>query len=148
MKKHLSDSTEQQTAEGFILEELSSTIGVELKPGKLYLSSNTTVQIDGINEKKKVICEIYSRIGKLKGSQPDKVASDFLKMLLIEKSLGGDWKKHFCFASDEAASLLKGKSWLASSAKQFGINFHVYSLPKEIAGLVVAAQKRQKMVNK
>ncbi len=148
MKKHLSDSTEQQTAEGFILEELSSSIGVKLKPSKLSLSPDTSVQVDGLNEKKKVICEIYSRIGKLKGSQPDKVASDFLKMLLIEETLGGSWQKHFCFASDEASSLLKGKSWLASSAKQFGINLHVYSLPKEIAGLVVSAQNRQKMVNK
>jgi len=146
--KHASDSTEQQSAEAFILESLSTELGIELTQGKLLLPSGSSVQIDGINKQEIVLCEIYARIGKLKGSQPDKVASDFIKMLLVEKSLGGNWKKHFCFASDEAASILNGKSWLANAAVEFGINVHVYTLPEHIASSVVSAQKRQVMVNK
>lgn len=145
---HKSDSTEHQKAEVVILEALSKSIGVELKSETIRLSSDGTVQIDGFNEKDKVLCEIYAHIGKLKGSQPDKVASDFLKMLLVEASLGGNWQKYFCFADDKAASLLKGKSWLAISAKKFGIKVCVFPLPKDTENIVKDAQKRQVMINK
>lgn len=145
---HASDSTEQQTAEGYLLNALCDEIAVDLKPKKLDLPSGSSVQMDGINEENKVLCEIYARIGKLKGSQPDKIASDFLKMFLVERSLGGEWQKHYCFASDEAASQTKGKSWLAMAAAELGIKIHVYTLPSSIAASVVDAQNRQIMVNK
>ena len=117
---HASDSTEQQTAEGYLLNSLGNDINIALHPKKLLLPSGSSVQIDGINEEGKVLCEIYARIGKIKGSQPDKVASDILKMLLVEKLLGGNWKKYYCFASDEAAALFKGKSWVANVAMEMG----------------------------
>ena len=146
--KHASDSTEQQTAESYILENLSSKLGVELQSDKLKLPTGNTVQIDGLNEKNKVLCEIYARIGKLKGSQPDKVASDFLKMLFVEKAFGDKWDKHFCFASDEAASLVQGNSWLAKTAKVMGITIHVIKPNTNITNSLVEAQKRQVMINK
>ncbi len=145
---HKSDSTEQQKAEISILKALSKDISVELKSSKISLPSGYTVQIDGFNEKEKVLCEIYAHIGKLKGSQPDKVASDFLKMLLVESSLGGVWQKYFCFADNEAASLLRGKSWLAISANKFGIKVCTFPLPKDAESIVKDAQKRQAMINK
>ena len=145
---HASDSTEQQTAEGYIFRSLSNDINVELHPEKLVLPSGSSVQIDGINEEDKVLCEIYARIGKLKGSQPDKVASDILKMLLVEKLLDGKWKKHYCFASDEAATPLKGKSWIANAAVEMGIEIRVFTLPESIASSDVDAQNRQRMINR
>lgn len=145
---HPSDSSEQQTAESYMLKELSSKLGVELHSQKLELPTGNTVQIDGLNKQNKVLCELYARIGKLKGSQPDKVASDFLKMLFIEKAFGHNWSKHFCFASDEAASLLMGKSWLAMTAKTMDITIHIIKPPEIITESLVSAQKRQVMINK
>lgn len=144
---HASDSTEQQTAESYILHALSDDLSIELEPKKIVLPSGSSVQIDGVNEKDNILCEIYARIGKLKSSQADKVASDFLKMLLVEKSLGGKWQKHFCFASDEAAASLKGKSWIANVAIEMGIEIHVITLPSSIETSVVEAQNRQRMIN-
>ena len=144
---HASDSTEQQTAENYILSSLSKDINVKLEPKQFTLPSGSSVQMDGINEEAKVLCEIYARIGKMKGSQTDKVASDFLKMLLVEKSLGGKWKKHFCFASDETAKPLFGKTWIADVSKEMNIEIHVYTLPEDIANSVIDAQNRQKMTN-
>lgn len=146
--EHASSSTAQQSAEGFILKSLSGKLAVSLKPEKLKLSSGNVVQIDGANIEEKVVCEIYARIGKLRGSQPDKVASDFLKMLLVEKSFGCTWQKHFCFASEEAAATVKGNSWLSLAAKEMGIQVHVIEIPEGVANAVKTAQDRQVMVNK
>ena len=145
--KHPSTSTEQQSAETYLIAALEKEIRVPLKPAKLVLKSGSTVQVDGVNKNKKILCEIYARIDKLKGSQPDKVASDILKMILVEKSLGGSWEKHYCFASQEAASYLKGKSWLANVASELGIKIHIYELPEQVANSVIKAQNRQLMVN-
>lgn len=146
--KHASDSTEQQTAESYMLKELSNKLGMKLQSKKLQLPTGNTVQIDGLNEKNKVLCEIYARIGKLKGSQPDKVASDFLKMLFVEKTFESKWSKHFCFASNEAASLVQGKSWIAMMAKEMEITIHVIEPDSNITNSLVDAQNRQVMVNK
>lgn len=146
--KHASDSTEQQSAESYMLTELSNKLGVDLQSKKLQLPTGNTVQIDGLNEKKKVLCEIYARIGKLKGSQPDKVASDFLKMLFVEEASGDKWEKHFCFASEEAASLVQGNSWLAKTAKIMGITIHIVEPDTKTINSLVEAQNRQVMVNK
>lgn len=127
---------------------LCDELRIPLSSSKVSLPTGNTVQIDAFNGEKKILCEIYARIGKLKGSQPDKVASDFLKMLFVEKMLGGTWDKHFCFASKEAATIVEGNSWLASVVSSMGIDIHVYPLPEEIAENVLNAQDRQKMVNK
>ncbi len=144
---HFSTSSEQQSAEGFILETLNKTEGFKLQSSKVTLPSGCSVQLDGFDSDNRAVCEIYARIGKLKGSQPDKLASDFLKMQLVEKEFGYSFTKIFCFASDEARSYVKGKSWLAQAAKEFGIIIKTVSLPPEIELNIKNAQSRQKMVN-
>jgi hypothetical protein len=52
-----------------------------------------------------------------------------------------------CFASDEAAKYVLGNSWVAEATRIFGIEIHVIHLTKELKQIVVAAQKRQRMVN-
>ncbi len=104
--------------------------------------------MDGYDEKNSTICEIYAHIGKLKGSQPDKIASDFLKMILVQKCKKISLKKIFCFASEETVKKVIGKSWLALAAKEFDIDIVVILLPKEKEKEILQAQKRQKMINK
>ena len=144
---HASTSKEQQAAEIFILAALNKAEGFRLQSARLTLPSGCSVQLDGFDGDNKVICEIYARIGKLKGSQPDKLASDFLKMQLAEKELGGSFTKIFCFASEEASSCVKGSSWLAQAARQLGIKIKTISLPAELQADIKKAQSRQKMVN-
>lgn len=149
---HASNSREQQIAEIYILQALNNNKdnnkdGYNLESTKLKLSSGSTVQLDGFDKDKQVICEIYARVGKLKGGQPDKVASDFLKMLLVEKELNKSFTKIFCFASEEASSYIEGKSWLGLVAKKFDIIIKTIELPAKIKEKIKRAQNRQKMVN-
>ncbi|MDX1796606.1 MAG: hypothetical protein R3219_07755 [Hydrogenovibrio sp.] len=144
---HVSNSREQQYAESFILKQLNLDEGYNLIPSKVSLPCGSLVQIDGYDQEKKVLCEVYARIGKLKGSQPDKLASDFLKMLFIEKEIGELHTKIFCFVSDDAKAYLTGKSWLGAAAKKFGITIKTIPLPPHLQESIKDAQLRQKMVN-
>jgi len=145
---HASRSDEQQSVEHIIVEQLNLKLGLNLAAARLSLSESVYVQLDGLDEEKKTVCEVYARNGKLKGSQPDKVASDLLKMELVERLNGGQWRKIFCFGDPEAAKLLIGKSWLAAAAKRLNVEVHVASLPESVREKLIAAQLRQVMVNK
>lgn len=111
------------------------------------LNDGVVVQIDGINKEHRILCEVYSRIGTLKGSQPDKLASDMLKLVLAERQLGGSWRKVLCLADPFAAKPLQGRSWLAAAARTMGFEIVVVPLSPELRASIVIAQVRQKMVN-
>ena len=143
-----SSSLEQQNIEKYLLDILNRQVGLDLRPAKLKLDENTEVWVDGYDERHCIICEIYAHIGKLKGSQPDKIASDFLKMILVQKCKKISLKKIFCFASEEAAKKVTGKSWLALVAKEFDIDIVVIPLSKGKEKEILQAQERQKMINK
>ena len=146
---HVQDSRsdEQQEAEGIILASVNSELGLSLSSEKLRLSEKVVVQLDGLDEGNRVVCEIYSRIGKLRGSQPDKVASDLLKMSLLEETRGGSWRKVFAFADSDAARQLTGRSWLAAAASLLKVEVIVVELPQHVRAGIEKAQARQKMVN-
>ena len=146
--RHNSNSLEQSGAEHQLLTGLNDKFTLSLQPKSLLLKCGATVELDGYDPVNCVLCEIYTHIGPLKGSQPDKVASDILKMLLVEKELGGIWRKIYCFADQSATHKLRGDSWLACVAKQFGIEPEVVDLPEDIRNMVLNAQERQIMVNK
>ena len=148
MQEHVSDSSEQRTAEVVILEKTNADLGMSLVPKQMTLKDSTVVKVDGVDEENRVLCEIYAHIGVLKGSQPDKVAADLLKMMLVEADKGGTWCKVFCFADEDASAKLKGRSWLALAARQFGVKILTIELPKDLQDSVKSAQARQEMTNK
>lgn len=144
MARHKSDSSEQLDAENFILGEIAQRESIKFDDGpELEIGARP----DGINQNMKVAVEVYAHIGHLKGAQLHKVKADLLKLVYIERKLGGNWKKIMCFASNRAASYLEGSSWCAEAAKSFGVEVIVVSLPDEQKQLVLAAQQRQRMVN-
>jgi len=145
---HLSSSIEQSRAETVILSEINRLYGLSLEPARFSLSDKLSVQIDGFDKKKSVLCEIYARVGKLKGSQPDKLASDLLKMALVEKLTDRVWRKIMCFCDESAAMTLKGRSWLAAAAEHFAVEVIVVEIPEKIRESLITAQKRQVMVNR
>ena len=76
------------------------------------------------------------------------MASDLLKMELVERLKGGQWRKIFCFGDSQAAKLLLGKSWLAAAANRLNVEIHVATLPETEREKLIAAQSRQVMINK
>ncbi|SEA98464.1 hypothetical protein [Alkalimonas amylolytica] len=146
MTKHLSDSSEQREAESHMLCELEKKLDLHFDQGAR-LPVSVGVQPDAIDLQNKVVVEVYARVGAVKGAQLHKIKGDVLKLALIGKELGSDWRKIMCFASDSAAGYVQGKSWVAEAAKVFGIEIHVVALSSELQAKVMAAQTRQKMVN-
>ena len=146
MSKHKSDSSEQQTAEEYMLISLQEQIGAQFDSDAT-LPFSLGVKPDAIDPVNKVVVEAYARIGAVKGAQLHKIKGDILKLALIEKKLGPGWRKIMCFASDEAAKYVQGKSWVAEAAKEFGVEIHIIHLPEELENKIVSAQKRQRMVN-
>ena len=144
---HQSNSDEQQSVEQYVVSVLNERLCLNLAHRSLKLNDGISVQIDGFDEESKAICEIYARIGRLKGSQPDKIVSDLLKMQFIERQIGGHWNKIICFCDDDASLVLSRKSWLAKAAISLGINVQVVHLPEDLKSQVIGAQNRQKMVN-
>jgi len=70
-----------------------------------------------------------------------------LKMLFVEKKLGGHWRKVLAFADERTAQLFKAVSWHSKVVEEFGVEVMVVSLEPETRRLVLDAQKRQKMKN-
>ena len=146
MSKHLSDSTEQQTAEGYMLASLQKELGCSFD-NHAVLPIDIGVQPDAIDPRNKIVVEVYARIGEVKGGQLHKIKGDVLKLALIDKRLGSGWRKIICFASEEAAKYIKGNSWVAEAAREFNIEVYVVELPEDQKNRVVLAQNRQHMVN-
>jgi hypothetical protein len=86
----------------------------------------------------------------MKGSQPDKVGTDMLKLILVEPKHGKRWHKILCFADEEAMRRFSGKSksWLAEAVQKFHFELELAKLPRKARIMVARAQKRQIMVNR
>ncbi|MCC7483914.1 MAG: hypothetical protein IT529_02895 [Burkholderiales bacterium] len=145
---HPSDSDAQRDAEEASLRELEKRLGFPVAGERVELGDGCFANVDGINRERRFICEIYSRIGKLQAAQVEKVASDVLKLGVLERALGGAWRKAMCFADKTAANVLRNKSWLAKASKDLGVEVIVLSLPDTVRSAVLAAQTRQVMVNR
>jgi hypothetical protein len=146
MKTHKSDSSEQQSAESFMLDALAKDLCLSFDPEKR-LPLSIGVQPDAVDPTNKVVVEVYARIGTLKGGQLHKVKGDILKLIFIDEKLGGGWRKILVFADELATNYVLGTSWVAEAVRSFGIEVFVRELPKEQELLVKAAQVRQRMVN-
>lgn len=148
VEPHPSDSQAQRNAEIALLVELSHHFGFPVHGERIDLGDGCHINVDGMNRENRLICEIFSRIGKLQAAQVEKVASDILKLTLLERTLGGVWRKAMCFADETAANVLRNRSWLAAAAKCANIEVVVAKLPADVHQSVLAAQARQIMVNK
>lgn len=145
--RHVSDSLEQREAEIVILERSNKERGYSLAGDSVPVGDGAVVKVDGIDRERRVLCEVYSRIGKLKGSQPHKIASDMLKLMLAERGLGGMWHKLICLVDTEAAKCFDGKSWLAVAASRMGFEVVIVEFPSAIRERLLSARRRQVMVN-
>lgn len=143
-----SSSVEQQEAEIFIAEIVKKWLGCSLQQKvKVFLGDGVHIEPDLYSEDEKIICEIFAHVGALKDGQKHKISQDILKMLLLEKTTGVQYKKIIVVADDKVAKYLHGKSFIAESIRQFGIEVKIINLSDEVRISVTNAQIRQIMIN-
>lgn len=143
---HNSNSSVQNLAEVEALAILETQLNCKFeKDARLPIEAK--VQLDGIDPNKRIIVEVYSRIGITKGGQTNKIKGDILKFALIDKYLDDKWRKILCFTSEETAKKFRGSSWIALAVKAFNIEIIVVELSMEMQDSLREVQKRQKMVN-
>lgn len=144
---HPSDSRVQREAEPIIIKCINKDLLLKLVSKKVKVE-DVSFEFDGYSEHPPVLCEVYSRIGKLKSAQKYKVAKDILKMELFCKLKSKRYRKIFSFVDETAAkSYLEGKSWVSKIKDVFECEIRVQGIPKELRSKILSAQERQKMKN-
>lgn len=143
-----SSSHEQQNAEVYIASVVEEWLGCPVeRNAKVVLSDGVHIEPDLYSEKDKIICEIFAHIGSLKGGQQHKISQGILKMLLLEKSMSATYRKVIVVADDKVEKYLNGKSFIAESIRQFGIEIKRINLSEELYNTISSAQAIQTMIN-
>ena len=149
-KFHKSSAHVQTQAEEVIFRKVEKQLNIKLeKNKKIYLADNafTYMQPDLYSEENLVVGEIFAHIGKPKKAQDNKIANDILKMLLLEKTTGNQYRKIIVVCDLSEKKKLEGKSILAESIRRFDIEIMYIEIDEEIKQQIVEAQERQKMTN-
>lgn len=147
---HKSSSHVQMQAEEQIFLKVEELLDIRLeKNRKIYLAHNafTYIQPDFYSEESRIIGEIFAHIGKPKKAQDNKIANDVLKMLLLEKITGQQYRKMIVVCDAAEQKKLYGQSALAESIRQFGIEIMYIELDEDMREQVIKAQELQRMTN-
>ncbi len=145
-----SNSLVQQRAEDEIFCMVEDWLGCKVSRNpRVKMSNNDSVHIepDFYSEEHSIIGEIFSHIGMNKKGQKGKIATDILKMLLIEKDRGRSFRKIIVVCDEVEEKTLTGKSALAESIYQFGIELKRVEISNELRETIISAQNKQVMIN-
>jgi hypothetical protein len=149
MKRTASSSDVQQLAEGFMVSALSKDLGRTLTKATVPIGKSS-VSVDGFHREdgRVILAEAWAHMGKVRAAQRNKVLTDMLKLILIETALRRSHPAlavecYLVFADATAASVVKGHSWAAAAASEFGIRPHVVTLSEDIIDAIREAQRRQ-----
>ena len=145
-----SSSVEQMQAEDIIFALTEKMLGATLeKNKKIFLADNafTYIQPDFYSAENLIVGEIFAHIGKPKKAQDNKIANDVLKMLLLEKITGQQYRKIIVVCDEAEKKKLEGLSALAESIRQFGIEIMMVHIEDDLRTQLLEAQNRQKMTN-
>jgi hypothetical protein len=143
-----SNSKTQKEAEKEVIEILKSQHGWNLEPEGYEFGDKRRCEVDGIDKNKKIMCEIYCRIGKTSSSRDKKMVSDAAKMLAVQANLNkGDFTKYLVLVDNKFASYfdpLKSKKWQAHAIKEMGVRIKVVNLSNYWKRKIKVAQENQK----
>ena len=143
-----SKSDEQQKAEIIIGDRVEEYLACPLKRNeRVVLAEGVHIVPDLYSEHDRIVGEIFAHIGSLKVGQQHKISQDILKMLLLEKIKGAKYRKMIIIVDEKIEEYLKGKSFIAESIRQFGMEIKKIDLSDENYEKIMNAQKRQVMVN-
>ncbi|MDD4181353.1 MAG: hypothetical protein PHE87_06975 [Victivallaceae bacterium] len=143
---HDSDSTVQRDVEAIIIEELEKSFDkvFKAKEENRIKIGNFSFEVDAVDTEGGLY-EIYAHVGKQKPAQRKKIASDLLKLLLIEKKTVKR-EKYFVIVNDNDIKNELGEnsqSWLALAIREFGFNLLAVDLSPDKIKDLKECQKRQ-----
>lgn len=142
-----SSSIEQQKAERIIFKKVKEWLNVELEENAKIFVGSTYMQPDFYSKEEGIIGEIFVHIGAPKKAQDNKIANDVLKMLLLEKIEGREYKKIIVVCDEQEEKKLIGTSILAECIDKFGVEVKKIDIEDDLRNTLIEAQKRQRMVN-
>ena len=142
MASDLSDSSVHSTAEPACLALVGSELNARLVPEVIRLDDGTEFQIDGVDRENRVLCEVFTHVETMKDGQQKKLAKDLLKLLAVEHSLAGSWRKVICVVDEPARDFLCGRSWIASVVREFHFEVVMVSLAAEVRLAILQEQAR------
>lgn len=114
-----------------------SNKGVFVESIELELDEVSKIKLDGYDEHYGYAVEVYAHIGKPKGSQPKKIATDILKLSLL------DVEHKVFIAHKSVITWLKGESWIALAASKNNIELFEGYFTKRMITLITKTQKDQ-----
>jgi hypothetical protein len=136
------DSREQREAEAYMIEALSKSLDITLKPGHVKLPEGGWLQVDGLNEEAGVFCEAFAHHNALKAGQVRKVILDAFKLAFLAR-IHPKSRLILLFCDETAAATFQGQRWFAQAIRQLNIEVKTVGLPAEMAERVRKAQRRQ-----
>ena len=146
MTESAGDSSEQQNAEEWLLNELSKELGFKLIKKRFDLEGARQIELDGFCESPLILCEAWSHIGRPVGCQKDKVMTDALKLIFVNKLFyKGEGECILLFADPDAAAFFKrDENWRSQCLQDYDIKVKVIEFTEERKAKIQEAQKRQK----
>ena len=150
MDMHKSSSHIQIQAEEMMFSKIEHLFEIKFeKNKKIYLADNTYtyIQPDFYSEEFSIVGEIFAHIGKPKKAQDNKISNDILKMLLLDKISGKQYRKIIAVCDKKEMKKLMGQSVLAESIRQFGVEVILVELDEDMRTKILKAQEIQRMTN-
>lgn len=146
MTKSAGDSSEQQEAEKWLLNELSKELGFKLIKKRFDLEGGRQIELDGFCKSPLILCEAWSRIGSPVGCQKDKVMTDALKLIFVNKLFYKDEGECILLFADHdaAAPFQRPENWRFQCLKDYDIEIKIIEFEEEIKAKIQEAQERQK----
>ena len=143
-----SNSEEQRSIENYVIREIERILGFPLERNvSVQLADSIYINPDFYSNDQTIVGEIYAHVGTLKVGQQRKISQDILKLLLLDKSKDMSYRKIITIVDDTVEKYLKGKSFIAESIRQFGIEIIRINLPDELYCKIQNAQSRQNLIN-
>ena len=143
-----SNSEEQRSIENYVIREIERILGFPLERNvSVQLADNIYINPDFYSNDQTIVGEIYAHVGALKVGQKRKISQDILKLLLLDKSKDVSYRKIITVVDDTVEKYLKGKSFIAESIRQFGIEIIRINLSDELYCTIQNAQSRQNLIN-
>ena len=143
-----SNSEEQRSIENYVIREIERILGFPLERNvSVQLADNIYINPDFYSNDQTIVGEIYAHVGTLKVGQQRKISQDILKLLLLDKSKDVSYRKIITVVDDAVEKNLRGKSFIAESIRQFGIEIIRINLPDELYSTIQNAQSRQNLIN-
>ena len=143
-----SNSEEQRSIENYVIREIERILGFPLERNvSVQLADNIYINPDFYSNDQTIVGEIYAHVGTLKVGQQRKISQDILKLLLLDKSKDVSYRKIITVVDDTVEKYLKGKSFIAESIRQFGIEIIRINLSDELYCTIQNAQSRQNLIN-